>query len=99
MNCPRYLKFLMLLMLIYLAIHSHFSIVYNSFLILQNIQILAQPFQECISVHELNLNAAFKFAALKHLSFYQFQRNPKILTPPQMLTIYCIKLCGFLLEH
>ena len=96
MNCPRYLKRLMLimLMLIYLAIHSHFAIVYICFLILQNIQILAQSSQECISVHELNLNEPLpQFAALKQLSFYQFQRNPKILMPLQFLTIYYAAFC------
>lgn len=45
-----------LVMLIYLTIHSHFSIVCKSSLVLQNIQILTQSFEECVSVHELNLS-------------------------------------------
>ena len=65
-----------LLNLIYLAIHSRFSIVYNSFLILQNIQILAQSSQECTSVHELNLNDSLRqFAAILFLSISKEFKN------------------------
>ena len=71
---------LIFLMFIYLAIHSHFSIVYKSFLIFQNVQILAQESQECISVHALNLNDLLdQFAALKHLFFLSISKESKNL--------------------
>ena len=94
-NCFRYLKLMMLilLMLIYLAIHSHFSIVYTSLLILQNTQILHNDLR---NVFLLIIEFGRLIASICCIkTSYLFQSNPKILMPLHFLTIYYIKLCVF----
>ena len=102
MNCPQYLKLLVLilLMLIYLAIYSHFSIVYNSlfdFAKHSNPRTVISEVYFCSWIEFERLIVSI--CCVKTSFFDQFQWNQKISMPLQLLTIHYIKSCGLLLKH